>query len=95
MPNIGKAIKAVRKKRGLNQIEFGKLVGLTQTYISQIESGNKHLHPTKLTKISEVLEVPEFILMLIGTDTVPFKHEDTFASPVFQEFKKLMIETFV
>ena len=39
--NIGMAIRNIRKERTpqLNQSEFAKLIGITQTYLSQIETG--------------------------------------------------------
>ena len=39
--NIGKTIANLRKAKELNQIEFAKTVGISQTSLSQIESGRK------------------------------------------------------
>jgi len=36
---LGKAIQNVRKKRGMSQASFAKRLGVTQGYISKVESG--------------------------------------------------------
>lgn len=42
--NIGKTIKELRKAAGLNQHQLGETSGITQTYLSLIESGVRNPH---------------------------------------------------
>ena len=58
--NIGKAIKTVRQTKypELSQQSFAKCVGITQTYLSQIESGNKNASTETLSKIADFCEIP-------------------------------------
>lgn len=62
--NIGAAIKRLRKsKTRLNQIEFAKSVGITQTYLSQIETGAKIPSLHVLNDIGGYLEIPFPVLL--------------------------------
>lgn len=65
---LGKVIRELRKKKGLNQKEFATLCGITAAYLSQIETGGKSGtkqvgHLTMLQTIATKLEVPLPILM--------------------------------
>ena len=44
---LGKGITALRKENGLSQIQFAERVGISQTYVSDLESGKKN--PTMKT----------------------------------------------
>lgn len=66
--NVGIAIRNIRKKRTpqLNQAEFSKLIGITQTYLSQIETGAKTPNISVLEKISKEFEIPLPIIFWLG-----------------------------
>ena len=66
--NIGIAIRTIRKERTpqLNQSEFAKLIGITQTYLSQIETGSKTPTISVLEKISKEFEIPLPIIFWLG-----------------------------
>ena len=36
-------LRKTRKKRGLNQIDVAKLLGVTQSYVSRVESGQRRI----------------------------------------------------
>jgi transcriptional regulator with XRE-family HTH domain len=60
MPHFQNAIYvekliAARKKRGLSQIEFGKMAGLPQSYISSIENGKRDIRLSTLIELSRLL----------------------------------------
>lgn len=40
---FGKAIRMARLQKGLNQFQMAELVGVTQSYLSYIESGERDL----------------------------------------------------
>lgn len=41
MDSINKRIKQLRTELGMNQTDFGKKLGIAQTYLSQIEKGDR------------------------------------------------------
>ncbi|UEG53384.1 helix-turn-helix domain-containing protein [Mucilaginibacter daejeonensis] len=63
-----KVIAIIRKKKGLSQTDFAKLVGLTQASLSHIESGKKQPHRSTISKICEALGMPETWFDLLTTD---------------------------
>ena len=66
--NIGIAIRNIRKQRipKVNQSEFVKLIGITQTYLSQIETGAKTPHINILEKIAKELNMPLPVIFWLG-----------------------------
>lgn len=62
--NFGKAIKKIRKERlpHLTQTEFGRVIGITQTYLSQLESGSRYPSIQLLKRISKEFQIPVQIL---------------------------------
>lgn len=57
---VGLVIKNIRKERTpqLNQTDFAKLIGITQPYLSQIESELKTPSMKVLETISNQFEIP-------------------------------------
>ncbi len=51
-------LKAVRRWRGLTQVDLASATGLTQSYLSEIESGAKSGTPDTIAKLADALEVP-------------------------------------
>lgn len=68
--NIGNAIKQVRTHFGLSQIDLSERTGISQTSISQIESGAKHPSQRSIKLICETLEIPEAIIYVMGMEDV-------------------------
>lgn len=66
--NIGQAIKEVRKNKDLSQGELAALIPLSQTSLSQIESGIKTPSTATVKKICAVLEISEPLLYVMATD---------------------------
>ncbi len=66
--NIGKAIKDLRKQCGFNQVEFANKCGLSQSYLSSIEKGNKEPTLSLLKQISSALSMPMPILVFLSLD---------------------------
>lgn len=61
--NIGKCIKDFRKSKELNQKDFSFEIGITQTYLSQIENGIKVPKFAILESISSVFNIPIQVLI--------------------------------
>lgn len=66
--NIGIVIRNLRKQKGLSQKEFGDKCMLSQTALSQIETGFSRPNKKTLDRICQVLEVPEFLLYLLSVE---------------------------
>lgn len=64
--DLGSIIKNSRKKKGQTQAEFALLCGITQTYLSQIESNSKEPNLSTLKIISEKLNIPLPILFFLS-----------------------------
>lgn len=57
LENIGERIKNLRNERGLTLSEFGKLVNLSPSYLSQIENGKTSPSLTTLIDMGRLLDV--------------------------------------
>jgi y4mF family transcriptional regulator len=64
---IGKVIRAARKRRKLSQAELARLLGTTQAWISEIEQGKD------TAQIGLVLRVLSQLGVKLRTDDVPCK----------------------
>jgi transcriptional regulator with XRE-family HTH domain len=74
--DLGIVIKNIRKQKGQTQSEFASLCGITQTYLSQIESNAKEPTISTLKIICEKLDMPLPILFfqsLTSEDVNPSK----------------------
>lgn len=76
---VGSVIQEIRLKRNISQGDLAKRLGLSQTYLSQIEGDKKTPSMEVLQQISDALEIPVYYLMFKGleveTDIVPEKRE--------------------
>jgi HTH-type transcriptional regulator/antitoxin HipB len=56
MELLGHMIKEARLKRGLNQAQLGKLVGVQKAQISRLEKSAKNVTFATITKVFEALD---------------------------------------
>ena len=88
--NIGNAIKQLRQHFGISQIELSAKTGLSQTSISQIESGIKNPSKKSMKKICDAFEIPEAILYVMGMEEadVPLSRKGVFKElyPAMKDF---------
>jgi transcriptional regulator with XRE-family HTH domain len=89
--NIGRTIAVLRKDKDLNQIEFARAVGISQTSLSQIESGKKQPSKTNLKRICQELNISELHLYLLSFDEsdVPIHKRELFKQ-LEEPLKKLV-----
>lgn len=76
--DLGIVIKNIRKQKGQTQDEFATICGITQTYLSQIESNLKEPNLSTLKSIADKLNVPLpilFYLSLNEEDITPHKRK--------------------
>lgn len=64
MPDYGNFLKAARQAKGFTLREVENLTGISNAYLSQLESGKvKQPSPINLNKLSKVYEIPYEVLM--------------------------------
>ncbi len=66
--DIGRAIKTARETGGRKQGWMATEVGVTQSYLSQVEGGKRDPSWGLICRISEVLMIPVPLLLLFGSD---------------------------
>ena len=68
--NVGLAIKAIRKKLSITQYELAERCELSQTSLSQIETGVKRPSQRTITKVCSVLDIPESVIYIVAMQEV-------------------------
>lgn len=71
--HIGNNIKKIRKERELSQIDLADKVGISRTYMSDIERGAKNASMKTIVNIANVLDVD--ISKIMGDTTTVGKKE--------------------
>jgi len=61
--SIGENIKKIRKENGLTQAEFSKRIGISRTYLSDLENSRKSPSVETLDKIANKLDVSTTYLL--------------------------------
>lgn len=54
---LGQNIKRLREQNMISQRSFAQMVGMSQAYLSGVESGQRNIGYTNLCKIAEGLDV--------------------------------------
>ena len=57
MQNLGKRLRALRNEQGLTLVQLGQQVGLSASYLSQIERGETMPSLSRLTTLAKALDV--------------------------------------
>ena len=65
-PLLNRALKLVRVYHNLTQVEAAHRIGLSKSYISEIESGQKKVSIEVLDKYSSAFKIPVSSLMLFA-----------------------------
>ncbi|MCL2610546.1 MAG: helix-turn-helix domain-containing protein [Defluviitaleaceae bacterium] len=81
--NLGKTLEKYRKMHNLSTAELGRLMGVSQTFVSQMERGIRHVSLKSLVRMSEVFDV--------SIDKLIYDDENTTAiqSPKEKKLKNL------
>lgn len=92
--NLGTVIKNIRKQKGQTQSEFASVCGITQTYLSQIESNLKEPNLSTLKEISANLDVPLPILFFLSLDENDVDPEKRKAFEIINPSVKSLVSEF-
>jgi transcriptional regulator with XRE-family HTH domain len=87
--NLGRSIKLCRTNRGLSQEDLAKKVGLSPSYISLIEKGDRDPAVSTVEKLATALGVPMSLLTFLAADPadlrgVPEEVRDKLAGIAFK-----------
>lgn len=66
---LGKYLKMKRKEKGLSQGAICKAIGVTQTYLSLIETGKSNGTLELWQKIADALQIPLGVMMFMSMNT--------------------------
>ena len=75
-------MKKWRSKLHISQIKLAELTDLSQSFIAEIERGNKFPSSETLTRIANALKVRPYQLFLDNTDVKALKSYDLFAQAI-------------
>jgi XRE family transcriptional regulator, regulator of sulfur utilization len=92
---IGLTISRLRKQKNLTQEQFSKLIEISPTSLSQIESGKKRPSTKTLNRICSILNVTELHLYLLSfdEDDVPVEKRDLYEK--IKEPLKSLVESLI
>lgn len=65
---IGSLIKKIRTIRGLTQVQLAQKMGITQNYLSLIETDKKTPSNAKIKELSNRLQLSENALIFLSTE---------------------------
>ena len=92
--HTSQVIVTLRKKKNLSQTEFAKMIGLTQASLSNIESNKKKPHRSTISKICEVVGIPEewFYFLIIDEQDLSASKKERF-NKVNEGLKELILSS--
>jgi len=61
---FGKAVRKLRREKGVSQEALADLAGIHRTYIGDVESGVRNLSLLNIVRIANALEIPVSKLVL-------------------------------
>lgn len=74
---IGRRIKAHRKKIGMTQATLSEELGVSTSYVSQIECGTAEVSLKRLDEIAQLIDTKIEYLIADSNDSVPsFSHSE-------------------
>jgi transcriptional regulator with XRE-family HTH domain len=90
---IGRRIREVRQKTGMSQASLADLAGCNDSYISNIERGDKQVSLTALVAVADALEVTADVLLFGNQrfDTKAYHSEFVQVLSDCSEFEKRII----
>ncbi len=63
MKRFGEKLHTLRKQRGLTLVQLGDMLGVYNTYVSQLEKGKRTPNAAMILKLAEVFDVTTDQLM--------------------------------
>ncbi|TPR22839.1 XRE family transcriptional regulator [Apilactobacillus micheneri] len=88
---MGFILKRLRQVYGDSAKDFSVKLGLSSSYLSEIENGKKNVSISILTKYAEILGIKVSSIILIAEDEDSLKKENKFKQLVQPIMKKIML----
>ena len=57
MRELGERIVSIRNRKGITQVQLGERLGLTQSVISRMESGEQRIHGEMIVTLANIFDV--------------------------------------
>ena len=92
--DLGITIKNIRKQKGQTQSEFASICGISQTYLSQIESNQREPNLSTLKIISNELNVPLPILFYLSLNIDDIQQNKREAFEIINPSVKSLVNEF-
>lgn len=73
--DIAKSLVDLRVKKKIKQNAAAKLIGISQTYLSQVESGKKDPSTEMLKKIAAVYDMPVSVIFFMAMSEEDFAED--------------------
>jgi transcriptional regulator with XRE-family HTH domain len=93
--DIGKALKIVRKSKGLTQAQLGDKMGYSVTFICNIEKGERKPSMEFLDKLVYVTKVPLFGIFWYATTEDNISHDKRDNYNLTKEAVESLIKKFI
>ena len=55
---VGNKVKKARREKGITQEKFAEELGVSVSFIRQVESGDKKFNLSRVSEVSQILEKP-------------------------------------
>ncbi len=96
MSRIGERIRYLRTMRGLTQKQLGKMVGVSDKFLEEVEAGKRIINDDVLKKVSKVLEqdMDDEMSARADEDAAVKKSESTVKKAPAREVQKLWTDAF-
>lgn len=75
--NYSKALMVTRASKGLQQKEIAELLGVTPSYVSRIENGERPMSKKMIETLCTELGVPVELFTLLGQDAKNLDSQDS------------------
>lgn len=92
--DLGRTIKNIRKQKGQTQSVFASSCGISQTYLSQIESNQREPNLSTLKVISNELNVPLPILFFLSLNIDDIQQNKREAFEIISPSVKSLVNEF-
>lgn len=91
--DLGKAIKTIRKRKGIKQKELANLCGISANAMVSIEYNRTFPSKTTIRNICDVLEVPvAYLLLLCLTDEDIPENSKYLFNLLYEPMRKLLLK---
>lgn len=84
------ALKQIRKFHGVKQFELARELGISKSYLSEIESGSKPISIDLLNKYSKIFSIPVSSLLMFSENIEKGKKSDKFRLKITGKILKIM-----